>query len=197
MLEARNQQVGTVQCLFFTVCFILGVHMGLTGTWMHDQRHNYYPEFRRQSRYQNQSRVLRNELPTMTTLEEEERQLISKGWARKLACLGYHHFTGSIFSMVLMCSQIVYLMLCTCCPEMLWRTILGDGSQRKDCTRGSSITIYPRCHGQQVHNINSKHSIFLGCGFLSYCKWLIFSSCSCSWCLLLKSLCDLCGCVCH
>lgn len=127
--------------------------------------------------------------------KKKKGQLISKGWARKLACLGYHHFIGSIFSMVLMCSQIVYLMLCTCCPEMLWRTILGDGSQRKDCTRGSSITIYPRCHGQQVHNINSKHSIFLGCGFMSYCKWLIFSSCSCSWCLLLKSLCDLCGCL--
>ena len=62
--------------------------MGLTGTWMHDQRHNYYPEFRRQSRYQNQSRVLRNELPTITTLEEEERPTYFQRLSKETCLLG-------------------------------------------------------------------------------------------------------------
>ncbi|RMX40925.1 hypothetical protein pdam_00017651, partial [Pocillopora damicornis] len=45
------------------------------GTRLSERNHSYYPTFKKQYRYTYQKKLLKEELPTMKALEEEERPI--------------------------------------------------------------------------------------------------------------------------
>ena len=122
----------------------------LVGTWLSEDMHNYYPNFREQYRHPHRKRLLEEELPMMQKLEEEERPTYFQRMSRDSGLLGLSvlhrlYLTGCI-------SETLSLMLCTCCLLMLSRIILRDGLLRVIWTKRILTLICQKCRGLLVIN---------------------------------------------
>ena len=76
-----------------------------------ERNHSYYPTFRKQYRYPYQKKLLKEELPTMKALEEEERPTYFRRIRKEILCWGYQFFIGLIPFMDMIFSGTPSLML--------------------------------------------------------------------------------------
>lgn len=114
--------------------------------------HNYYPNFREQYRHPHRKRLLKEELPMMQKLEEEERPTYFQRMSRDSGLLGLSvlHRLYPLYGFDVL--RDTSLMLCTCCLLMLSRIILRDGLLRVIWTKSISTLICQKCRGLLVIN---------------------------------------------
>lgn len=62
--------------------------MMILGVWLPNERHNYYPEYRKQYRYPNANRILSDEVLFMKTIQQEERTTYFQTMSKDTGLLG-------------------------------------------------------------------------------------------------------------
>lgn len=121
---------------FFSIDSSILIIILLSGTWVQEKNHNYYPEFRKQYRHPNQARILHQELPIIKEIDEEERPTYFTRKSRDQGYLGlsilhrlhplygFNYLTDTVF-------DVMHLLPLNVVKNHIERLISGESCDRK------------------------------------------------------------------